>query len=454
MAIVHILYRSGVVLCLLLGLVAVTFAQAGSQASSITIGEVVDVSSGTVTVDAVVAPQPAFLVIQRAIAGVPGDIIGQAAVPAGLSENVTVPLTEAVEPGVQLFASLYNDAGQIGVFEFLGADTLIFDNNQAVTVSFIATGSGEEAPQEQTAGETPPAPGTAPITDTPVITSTSVPTTTTTVTDTAPVTGTTPITNPVPGTDQPSADQPGTDPAATFTDTTVITNTAPVTAPAMITDTQPVQPEQLTPQAQGQQPMDAGVMASIAVNDQMSGNGNVTIQQVTIPEQGFLVIQQELLGVPGPIIGQVSVPAGTTENVVVPLTVEVAPDSQLFASLYRDAGQPGVFEFPGADTPIVTNNQSVVESFIVSRAAQGQQEQQQAQQDQQQAQQEQPQAQQAQQDQQQAQEAQQSAQSPALMPATGASGTANLPFTLLVGGLSFALLVGGNGLVQRLRKKQ
>jgi len=429
MAIVHILYRSGVVLCLLLGLVAVTFARAGSQASSITIGEVVNVSSGTVTVDAVVAPQPAFLVIQRAIAGVPGDIIGQAAVPAGLSENVTVPLTEAVEPGVQLFASLYNDAGQIGIFEFLGADTLIFDNNQAVAVSFSAAGGGEEAPQEQTAEQAQPEPGTAIITDT------AIPTGTTTVTGTAPMTGTTPVTNPVPGTDQP-----GTDQAATFTDTTVITNTVPVTAPAMITDTQPAQPEQPTPQAQGQQPMDAGVMASIAVNDQISGNGNVTIQQVTIPEQGFLVIQQELLGVPGPIIGQVSVPAGTTENVVVPLTVEAAPDSQLFASLYRDAGQPGVFEFPGADTPIVTNNQSVVESFIVSRAAQGQQEQ--------------PQAQQAQQDQQQAQEAQQSAQSPALMPATGASGTANLPFTLLVGGLSFALLVGGNGLVQRLHKKQ
>lgn len=437
MAIAHTLYRAGVVLGLLFCLVAATFAQAGSQASSITINEAVNVSGGTVTVDAVVAPQPAFLVIQRALAGVPGDIIGQAAVPAGLTENVTVPLDQVVDPGVQLFVSLYSDAGQIGVFEFLGADTLIFDNNQAVTASFTATG-GEEAPQEQPAEQTPLPLGPTPTTDTLVITDTApitgiapvtgtVPVTDTTpVTDTAPITDTTPIPNPTPVPEQ----------AVPFTDTPTITSTGPITAPVTVSPTQLVQPEQPTPQAQEQPPTDVAVLASITVNDQVLTNSNVTIQQVTTPEQGFLVIQREVLGVPGLILGQVSVPAGTTETIVVPLTQGVASDTQLFASLYRDTGQLGVFEFPGVDTPLMNNNQNVAASFFVSVPAQEQQQTPLEQQEQSPL------------------PTQQPTHVPDFIPTTGASGTANLPFTLLLGGLSFVLLVGGNGLVQRLRRNQ
>lgn len=377
MALARHAYRAILVLFFTFILASVTFAQAAEQTPTITVDEEVSVGD-SVTVNEVVAPQPGFVVIQEELAGVPGPIIGQTVVPAGRSENVTVPLSEPVAPGTRLFATLFSDTEQPGVFEFPDADTPVFNNNEPVRASFMAAGDEDIGGQEQVQ--------------------------------------------------------------------------------------QPDQQDQQQAQAQGEATT-AATLPSITINETVSANGNVMIQQVTIPERGFLVIQRELVGVPGPIIGQVSVPAGTTENVVVPLTESVEPGTQLFASLYSDAGLPGVFEFPGADSPLFDNNQSVTESFLVGdvrqeavpatqqdaeaddgvTATEEEQDQQQAQQEQQ--------TQPQQQAQQQQQDQQTTQAEPAVMPVTGVSGSANLPFTLLAGGLAFGLLVGGNGLVQRLRRK-
>lgn len=108
---------------------------------------------------------------------------------------------------------------------------------------------------------------------------------------------------------------------------------------------------------------------AVVVDDQTSVNNTVTVRQVNAPQAAFLVIQRDLVGIPGPIIGQVGVSVGMTENVVVPLTEAVEPGNVLYAALYIDAGQAGIFEVPGADAPFVLNDQTLAEPFRIAAAS-------------------------------------------------------------------------------------
>jgi len=105
---------------------------------------------------------------------------------------------------------------------------------------------------------------------------------------------------------------------------------------------------------------------TLVVNNQAPINGNLTIEQATVPQQAFLVIQRDPSGATGAILGRVALQTGTTENVVVPLDIAVAPGEQLYATLYSDAAPVGVFEVPGADTPLLVNNQPVVQPFTIT----------------------------------------------------------------------------------------
>ncbi len=109
-----------------------------------------------------------------------------------------------------------------------------------------------------------------------------------------------------------------------------------------------------------------GQTPTVVVNDQAPVNGTLTIGQVIVPQQAFLVIQRDPLGAAGAILGRVALQTGTTENVVVPLDVAVAPGEQLYAALYLDAAPVGVFEAPGADTPLLVNNQPVAQPFTIT----------------------------------------------------------------------------------------
>lgn len=112
---------------------------------------------------------------------------------------------------------------------------------------------------------------------------------------------------------------------------------------------------------------------AVFVDDQIATNNTVTVRQVTAPQAAFLVIQRDLGGVPGPVIGQIPVAVGTTENVVIPLTEAVAPGNVLYAALYVDAGQLGLFEVPGADAPFVLNDQTLAQPFTIAAASSDQQ---------------------------------------------------------------------------------
>ncbi len=108
------------------------------------------------------------------------------------------------------------------------------------------------------------------------------------------------------------------------------------------------------------------VTPSISVTDQMVMNDMVVVAQAVIEQQGWMVIHNSTAtGGVGPDIGHAPLMAGVNTNVMVPIDVsQVTP--QLWTMLHVDAGQLGVYEFPGADVPVVFDGQVVQEPFMVT----------------------------------------------------------------------------------------
>lgn len=92
---------------------------------------------------------------------------------------------------------------------------------------------------------------------------------------------------------------------------------------------------------------------AIAVADQtLDENGRLTIDRVTSPDAGWLVIYAANAGgTPAEALGYAAVAPG--ENRGLTLTVEpTAATTTLIAMLHQDGGEAGVFEFPGPDEPL------------------------------------------------------------------------------------------------------
>lgn len=89
----------------------------------------------------------------------------------------------------------------------------------------------------------------------------------------------------------------------------------------------------------------------VRVSDQtIDERGRLTIDQVSLPADGWLVIFREADGNPGDVIGRKALAAGTYENVTVSIDPMNASET-LYAGLHIDDGVQGVFEYPGADEP-------------------------------------------------------------------------------------------------------
>lgn len=83
---------------------------------------------------------------------------------------------------------------------------------------------------------------------------------------------------------------------------------------------------------------------------------------------GWLVIHQGVAGQPGPILGTAPLKAGLNRDIVVDL--ETPTDTEtLFAALYLDGGEIGLFEPEGEDGPIQRNRQMIGVSFLVEIGA-------------------------------------------------------------------------------------
>jgi hypothetical protein len=111
------------------------------------------------------------------------------------------------------------------------------------------------------------------------------------------------------------------------------------------------------------------VAPAVTASDQESNGASVGVDQVVAAEQGWVVIHSDVEGKPGPVLGQASVPPGTTDNIVVTLDTPLTESGQLWAMLHIDAGTMGSYEFPGADGPVVIDNAVVMQPFTANVAA-------------------------------------------------------------------------------------
>ncbi len=102
--------------------------------------EVMDqtVQDNMVTIDRVVADQAGWVVIHIEQDGKPGPVIGWTAVPAGESTNVMVEI-DVAKATPRLFAMLHVDAGEMGQYEFPGADVPVKVGDKVVVKPFNVT---------------------------------------------------------------------------------------------------------------------------------------------------------------------------------------------------------------------------------------------------------------------------------------------------------------------------
>lgn len=101
---------------------------------------------------------------------------------------------------------------------------------------------------------------------------------------------------------------------------------------------------------------------SVTVENQEIVDGTVTVAQVVAAQDGWIVIHADDGGTFGAVIGHAAVTAGTNTDVTVTIDTAAATET-LYAMLHVDAGEAGVYEFPGPDVPVVVDGAPVSPAF-------------------------------------------------------------------------------------------
>ena len=117
-----------------------------------------------------------------------------------------------------------------------------------------------------------------------------------------------------------------------------------------------------------------GVMPMIAVGNQVPNGKTVTIDEVEIPHDGFVVIHASRDGKPvmTQYVGDTRVKAGFHQNVNVKLDQKPKPGTTYIAMLYNDSSRTGKFAFgrgnANVDKPLMLNGKEVSKSFKIDKA--------------------------------------------------------------------------------------
>jgi hypothetical protein len=123
---------------LALALVALpTLAYAQADTPSVTASDQ-ESDGASVVVDSVTAAVLGWMVIHIDENGSPGAVLGQTQVDAGTTEAVTVDLDPPLEGETTLWAMLHIDEGEVGTYEFPGADLPVIENGEVVMQPFTA----------------------------------------------------------------------------------------------------------------------------------------------------------------------------------------------------------------------------------------------------------------------------------------------------------------------------
>ncbi len=106
--------------------------------------------------------------------------------------------------------------------------------------------------------------------------------------------------------------------------------------------------------------------SSVMIEDQEIVNDKVTVNQAIIAGLGWIVIHADNVGSPGSILGYTQVFHGVNSNIEVSLSTSDRT-STMYAMLYTDEDELGVFEFPGSDIPVKDDSGNVITpSFIIT----------------------------------------------------------------------------------------
>lgn len=102
---------------------------------------------------------------------------------------------------------------------------------------------------------------------------------------------------------------------------------------------------------------------SVAIADQkLSGNSEIMIDSASITDDGWVVIHAITDGRPGAMLGYTSLLKGAGADIKVAIDkIKVTPN--LMAMLHYDRGEKGVFEFPGADGPVIKDQRVIMQEF-------------------------------------------------------------------------------------------
>ncbi|OHV08413.1 DUF7282 domain-containing protein [Kushneria phosphatilytica] len=116
-----------------------------------------------------------------------------------------------------------------------------------------------------------------------------------------------------------------------------------------------------------------GVTPSLSVQDQSESFGHVTVRNIDIPEDGFVIIHDASASHGsghGPVVGRAFLQAGHHARVSVGLSDSVQQGEQLTAMLHRDTGDRYSFErgsdHPRLDPPVMLKGHQVTRSFTVT----------------------------------------------------------------------------------------
>jgi predicted lipoprotein with Yx(FWY)xxD motif len=104
---------------------------------------------------------------------------------------------------------------------------------------------------------------------------------------------------------------------------------------------------------------------AVKVLNQEIRNGSLTVTEVVSPGAGWIVIHSQADGKPGSVIGYAPVKDGVNSDVSIKIDAPKAT-ATLYAMLHFDVGKVGTFEFPGADLPVILNNQMVSPDFMLA----------------------------------------------------------------------------------------
>lgn len=142
----------------------------------------------------------------------------------------------------------------------------------------------------------------------------------------------------------------------------------PATTIAVIVEETPAEPT-ATPSPAPTATPEAPIPA-LSVSDQvLEDDGRLVIEAVTAAEPGWVVIYtNNESGQPGDILGYSAVEAGQNEDITVQIPPLEATET-LHVLLHTDAGESGVFDFPGPDNPINVEAGTAEAMFLVDRQA-------------------------------------------------------------------------------------